>query len=87
MLYSLDTLPPHSSCFIFAVEVISPLPVPVAMPATCCHASCHDGLISLQVSSISLGVWSQQQKSNISQMTKRVQEDVCKYKFKYDVIL
>lgn len=41
----------------------------------------------LQVSSISIGVWSQQQKRNINQMTQRVQEDVWKYKFKHDVIL
>lgn len=69
---------------------------------SCCHA-CHmhscllpwwsylSGTLSqnrlLQVSSISIGVWSQQQKRNINQMTQRVQEDVWKYKFKYDVIL
>lgn len=34
-------------CFTFVVEVISPLPVSVATPATYFHASCLDGLISL----------------------------------------
>lgn len=63
-----ERLPAHPFCFVFADgDVMSRLPDPATVLATCCWASCLDGLLGLwncQSSNLGDAVLSQQLSSN-----------------------